>query len=64
MEHLTNKQIDTITRTVADRIDLFNLGRLSGIKTIGFEHRTTVFKNYRMLRVHCNGIVEDLGRLC
>lgn len=60
MEHLTNKQIETITRTVAYRIDRANREKAKQHKDYRLRNTELLLKNYRMLRVHCNGIVEDL----
>lgn len=60
MEHLTNKQIETITKTVADRIDRANREKAKQHKDYRLRNTELLLKNYRMLRVHCNGIVEDL----
>lgn len=60
MEHLTKEQLTVISQAVKSELDKDQKRKAKELKDYRLRNTTLLVKNYRMLRVHCNGIVEDL----
>lgn len=60
MDNLTPKQLETITKTVKREVDRDAQARAKQSKDYRLRNTELLLKNYRMLRIHCNRIVEDL----
>ena len=60
MEHLTKEQLTVISQAVKSELDKDQKRKAKELKDYRLRNTTLLVKNYRMLRVHCDTIVEDL----
>ena len=60
MENLTKEQLTVISQVVKSELDKDQKRKAKELKDYRLRNTTLLVKNYRMLRVHCDTIVEDL----
>ena len=60
MENLTKEQLTVISQAVKSELDKDQKRKAKELKDYRLRNTTLLVKNYRMLRVHCDTIVEDL----